>query len=54
MDVLKFVRPDLLASAKYVGVESLENISKEIGIPVSDIVKVLFHFHKSHNTAECK
>lgn len=40
MDVLDFVRGDLKTSAKYVGVESLENIAREVGLPVEKLVKL--------------
>eukprot|EP00039_Didymoeca_costata_P028177 m.20251 g.20251 ORF g.20251 m.20251 type:complete len:603 (-) comp6786_c0_seq2:959-2767(-) len=39
MSVSKFISPHL-ASATYKGVESLEAISKEVGIPVSKLVKL--------------
>jgi hypothetical protein len=42
MDILRFVRPDLHGT-KYHGVESLESISLETGIPVENLVKVRAH-----------
>jgi hypothetical protein len=41
MDVREFLRPDL-RDLVYHGVESLSSIAKEIGMEVSQLVKVRF------------